>query len=299
MQTDAYLQAIVPLPAQLEATVGGRVARTTNQGVGGFPAATFDFGDTQYADELGLAWKPLKPLRVFARYEDNFRFAKVDEFTATAGAPCKTSQPLCTQTGKSYELGSEWKAARWSAALSLYRLDLNNEIAFDPTVGFFGGNANLPPTRRDGQTMRLSWQALDALQLSASVQHVDARVQSGALAGKNVPMVASQSGLLAADVDLPWWALVLRTEVLATGPRAFAGDFNNTLGSLAGYVTTNLVLSRNTGAWQFSARVNNLFDADYSEYGAQGFPPPTFAPAQTFYPSPGINGLLTVRYVYQ
>lgn len=285
---DLYTQVIVPLPVSLETTIGGRVAHVDNNANGG----AIKFGDTAYASELGLAWRPVKQSRIFVRYEKNFRFANVNDFTFVA-ANCEPNKPLCTQTGKSYEAGSEWTEKRWSAAVSFYRLDLNNEIAFDPTLPFGGANTNLPPTRRDGQTLRLSWQALEMLALGATYQHVDGRVTSGALAGHEIPMVASQTGTFSADVNLPL-QLILHTELAATSNRAFAGDFNNDLPKLGGYTSTNVALSKNTGTWQFTARVNNLFNNEYSEYGALA----VFPTRATFYPSPGINGLLTVRYVY-
>lgn len=292
--TDGYAQIIVPLPAKLEATLGGRVARVQNQGVNiAFGAGgPFDFGDTQYASETGLAWRPVQQARLYLRQEKNFRFAKVDEFTNTAfgAAPCKTNQPLCTQTGRSYEVGGEWTEKRWNVGVSFFRLDLDNEIVFD-NVAF--ANVNLPSTRRDGQTLRMGWQALEMLKLGATYQHLDAQVRSGTFTGREVPMVASQIGTLAADLSLPL-QLVLHTEVLATRNRVFGGDFNNNLNKLGGYATTNVALSRNTGTWQFTARVNNLLDAEYSEYGAAG----GFPAAGTYFPSPGINGLLTIRYVY-
>ena len=285
---DLYTQIIVPLPVALEVTTGGRIAHVDNNANSG----AIQFGDTAYAGELGLAWRPVKQSRIYVRYEKNFRFAKVDEFTFVA-ANCEPNKPLCTQTGKSYEVGSEWTDKRWSAAVSFYRLDQNNEIAFDPTVGFFGANSNLPPTRRDGQNLRLSWQALEILQLGATYQHLDARVTSGALSGNDIPMVASQTGTLSADVNLPL-ELVLHTELAATSNRTFGGDFQNNFGKLAGYTSANLALSRNTGTWQFTARINNLLNSEYSEYGVAGGFPAT----QTFYASPKINGLLTIRYVY-
>lgn len=289
-QQAAYSQLILPLPVALEATVGARIAHVDNEANAyGTPV---NFNDTQYASELGLAWRPVKQSRVFARYEKNFRFAKVDEFTYT-GPACDPNKPLCTQTGKSYEIGSEWTEKRWSIAVSLYRLDLKKEIAFDPTQPFGGANFNLPNTRRDGQTLRVNWQALQMLTLGASYQHVNARVTEGSLKGQAIPLVASQTATVSADVSLPL-ALVLHTELAATGNRAFGSDFQNNFGKLAGYTSTNIALSRNTGNWQFTARVNNLFNSEYSEYGVAS----SFAVTPSYYPSPGINGLLTLRYVY-
>ena len=49
-----------------------------------------------------------------------------------------------------------------------------------------------------------------------------------------------------------------------------------------------------------SARVNNVLDKKYSDFGARAtlFPPPTFAPLEleSFFPAPERNFWLTVRY---
>lgn len=286
---DLYAQAILPLPAALEATVGLRTARVDNE-ASSFGSRSY-FHDTQQAWEAGLAWRPLASTRVFARVDRNYRFSKVDEFT-NINTACEPNRPLCTQTGRSYELGSEWSDKQWNVALSLYRLDINKEITFDPTAGAFGANFNLPETRRYGQTLRLGWEPINALRLAATYTHLDASVRAGSLAGREIPLVASQTGTISAETDLPL-QLVAHAELVALSNQTFGSDFNNTLAKLPGYVVTNLALSRNTGSWQFTARLNNLFDVRYSEYGVR-----SFAGQPTFYPSPEINGLLTVRYVY-
>lgn len=291
-QRDAYFQIILPLAGTLEATLGARAGRVQNEVLDGFTFVTpTRFHDSQKAAQIGLSLEPLPGLRLYTRYDGNFRYAKVDEFT-NAGAPAASNRnPLQTQTGDGYELGGDWQAGPWQAQLSAYRLDLREEIAFDPNSFT---NFNLPVTRRDGQGLSLRWQALDALRLSLAYQHVDAQVRHGDFAGKAVPLVAQNTGLLAAELALPR-QLSARLEWLGTDDRAFAGDFDNSLSRLPGYGVVNAALGGSRGAWQWRARLNNLLDREYSEYGASSFDG-SFNEAESFFPSPGINGALELRY---
>lgn len=291
-QRDAYFQIILPLAGTLEATLGARAGRVQNEVLDGFTFVTpTRFHDSQKAAQIGLSLEPLPGLRLYTRYDGNFRYAKVDEFT-NAGAPAASNRnPLQTQTGDGYELGGDWQAGPWQAQLSAYRLDLREEIAFDPNSFT---NFNLPVTRRDGQSLSLRWQALDALRLSLAYQHVDAQVRHGDFAGKAVPLVAQNTGLLAAELALPR-QLSARLEWLGTDDRAFAGDFDNSLSRLPGYGVVNAALGGGRGAWQWRARLNNLLDREYSEYGASSFDG-SFNEAESFFPSPGINGALELRY---
>ncbi|HVT37363.1 MAG TPA: TonB-dependent receptor [Nevskiaceae bacterium] len=302
-QRDFYAQAELPLWRTLEATVGVRNARVDNKVMQTSTSAFFvpvftvptPFHDTHTAAELGLALRPLDGLRLHARYDGNFRFAKVDEFTLTAAAPASGQNLLQTQTGGTYEFGSEWTRSAYSLGLTLYQLRLKNEIAFDP-VSFT--NVNLARTRRSGGVLDAGWQALDALKLSAAYQHLLA-TNGGSEDGKRIPLAARDSGKLAATLALPHGATAY-VEALAVGNRPYSGDYNNDLPNLPGYAVVNAALNRQWRSWNFAARVNNLLDHRYSENGVDSpdFPPPTFTavPREAFYPSPGRNFWITASY---
>jgi iron complex outermembrane recepter protein len=287
-QGDVYGQAIVPLRRGLEATVGARYASVRNEVQDGFtfPAPT-EFSDRRWAEELGLAWYAARDVRLFARYDRNFRFAKVDEFT-NAGAPFGSGiVNLRTQTGGSYEAGGEWAPGQVRLRIAAYRLNLSDEIAFDPATFT---NVNLERTRRDGVIAEASG-AWRALTVSLAGHHVNSQVRGAGLDGRSVPLVARNTGKLAAAISLPV-RLTGRVEILATGKRALAGDFDNSQPDLPGYALTNAGLGWGNGSLSLDARVNNVLDREYSEYGvATGFPE---EPA--YYPSPERNFWVTARY---
>lgn len=291
-ERDFYAQTSLPLWRTLVTTVGARTARVDNVVFDGYTfTQSTPFSDTRNAAEAGLSVKPMKNLRLYARYDSNFRFAKVDEFTSAGAPPASNTNPLKSQHGATYEVGSEWNSATLQLSATLFRLQLHDEIVFDPTTF---ANVNLDHTRRDGVTLDGGWQVLTWLKLSGSYSYINAQVDGGPLSGKQVPLVARQNGRFAIDLQLPQ-RFNAHIETLATGPRSFDGDFDNTLGKLSGYAVTNLALGKDWNHFRVSARVNNVLGREYSEYGSSGYDA-TFTEVETFYPSPGRNYWLSVAY---
>jgi iron complex outermembrane receptor protein len=297
---DLYAQGIVPVAIGLDLALGVRRSKVENELQDGGAFAIYPNGqkvdDRVTAKQLGLTWRPDRYWRGFIRYDENFRYAKVDEFFASGAAPGVVL--LDTQTGESLELGGEWGDGYWRFKGVLYRLDLEDEIAFDP-VSFT--NINLGRTRRDGVLLETGGAVAKDLELSAGYHYVDAAVESGAFKGNDIPLAVRQSARLA--LNHRWdAALDLFAEGIATGRRAFSGDFNNTLGKLPGYGLLNLGARYTMGQWRLQARLNNVLDKKYSEFGSKVtlFPPPAFLPEdhESFFPSPERNGMLTLGYEF-
>lgn len=293
-QRDLYAQVVLPLPGEFEATLGARLSRVENEPRDAFNfTQAHRFHDTQPAAEAGLAWQPQPDLRLFLRYDRNFRFAKIDEITNACAAP--NSMAIDTQTGASYEAGAESSAGLLRMRLSAYRQDLDDEIAFDPTAcSGFGANINLDRTRRDGYGADVALALPAGLQLDAAAHHVEADIRGGGLTGKDVPLVAHNTGTFGLSVRLPS-GLRARLEAQAVDDRPLAGDFDNSFDRLPGFAVANAVLGASFGGLELGLRVNNLFDRRYVEYGATGFDA-TFARVESFFPSPERNFRLNAGY---
>ena len=125
----AYVQATVPLSHSLSYVVGGRYARVTDELVDGnvYPNG-IDLDEDATAFEFGLNYRPSAEHRFYLRGDENFRFAKVDEQAYTP----KDVYGLKPQTGRSYEAGWDWTVASQSLRVSLYRLDLEDELSSTP-----------------------------------------------------------------------------------------------------------------------------------------------------------------------
>jgi len=298
-QRSIYTQAVVPATEKLDITVGVRYAEVENElrDVGTFALfpTGIDVDDDVTVGTLGLAIKVNEDWRVILRADQNYRFAKVDEFLMPAFTPTFTPVVLKTQEGLSLETGVEWRSGSHSAKVIAYQLDLDDEIAFDP-ANF--ANVNLDETERKGFIASGHWQATQRLGVSASYTFTDAEVSDGALKGNEIPFVAEHSGLFSLDYSITGkWQVY--GEVVALSDRVFAGDFDNVLDKLPGYGLLNVKAEYRYQDFVFTGRVNNVLDKEYSDVGQLGFDPLSFDPAAAFFPSPEINFLLTAAWKFR
>lgn len=298
-QQSLYAQLLVPVSEALDVTMGLRYAEVENDLMDSGAFALYPNGiaidDDLTVATFGLSWAASKQWRLLARADQNYRFAKVDEFLQPAYTPTFTPVVLETQEGISYEAGLEWISGEHTASLGLYRLELDREIAYDP-VNF--ANINLDETQRQGLIASGRWQVTRRTAMYASYTLTDAEVKSGAFSGKDIPFVARHSGRVAADYRLNS-AWLLYGELAAVSERVMSGDFDNVLEKLPGYGLVNIRASYQYKQVEFAARVNNLLDKAYSDVAQLGADPLSFAPRAAYFPSPERNVLLTATWRYR
>jgi iron complex outermembrane receptor protein len=298
-QRSSYLQAAIPAGELVDITLGVRHASVNNNLLDTGPFALFPLGkgidDNVTVGTAGLSIKATNNLRILLRADENYRFVKVDEFLQPAFTPTFDPVILKTQEGLSLETGIEWTQGSNTARLIIYKLDLENEIAYDP-VNF--ANINLDETERKGVIASGYWKTTKRLGISGSYTFTDAEVSNGAFAGKNIPFVADHSLLLASDYTLNE-AWQLYAELFAISDRVFSGDFDNVLGKLPGYGVVNLMAEYRIDDFTFSGRVNNVLNKQYSDVGQLGTDPNSFEAREAFFPSPEINFLLTAAWNFR
>lgn len=270
-----YVQASVPLAKTLSYVVGGRYAHVTDDLVDDSVYPTgIDLDEEATAFELGLNYRPSAEHRLYLRAEDNFRFAKVDEQAYTSPGVAG----LKPQTGRSYEAGWDWTLTSQTLRVNLYRLDLEDEIVFDPSApkpiggGFDGANVNADESTRYGASLDWDWQLTDIAQLGLEYNYIDAEFTNGVNDGKSLSWVAEHTGRGYVSVDFAEYFQVF-AEAIYTGERFVEGDNANQDEQLDSYVLGNLALNYTRDAWLASLRVDNVFDKDYvsaSYYSAWG-----------------------------
>ena len=299
IQRSLYAQAVIPASEVLDVTLGVRYAEVENdlRDTGDYaiyPSGT-EIDDDVTVGTFGLAIKADENWRILFRADQNYRFAKVDEYLQPVYTPTFVPVVLNMQQGLSIETGVEWASGSDTAKLIIYQLDIDDEIAFDPT-NF--ANINLDHTRRKGVITSAYWQQSKKLGYSASYTFTDAGVTSGAFAGTDIPLVAKHSVLLGSDYQLTEkWQLY--GELFAISERVFAGDFNNVLGYLPGYGVVNIKAEYDYRDFSVTARINNLLNKQYSNVGQLSYDPNTFAPAAAYFTSPEINFLLTAAWQFR
>lgn len=283
-----YTQLLFPFAKKFQAILGARTedqySNLDNTSQNQTAKNTATVSETSLNYNIKPAW------RLFLSREGNFRFPKLDE---NAFIPLGQTA-LQTQTGVSYETGAQWHHLGQDLKITLYQLNLKNEIAFDPTqtpTQPFGANVNLPPTRRNGLIFSGQYPILNNIKLGAEYGYVNAFFIKGLYNGNQIPFVAKNIVNVNINYNfLPAWNLYL--EQLYTGNRFASGDFQNINNKLPGYALTNTNLQYQKNHWLFSARVNNIFNKKYNSFVV-------FNPAMLqdfFYPAPGINFLLSGSY---
>ncbi|MCG9697719.1 TonB-dependent receptor [Shewanella sp. Isolate11] len=268
-QASVYVQATVPLAKDLTYVVGGRYAKVSDDLVDSqaYPAGD-ELEQEAHAFELGINYRPTAGQRFYIRADDNFRFAKVDEQAYT---PANVFG-LAPQTGRSYEAGWDLNLTSHTLRVSVYRLDLEDEIVFDssaptPTGGSYpGANVNADASRRYGANLDWDWQITQALQLGLEYNYIDAEFTEGANEGKALSWVAENSGRGYVSFDISDH-FQLFTEGVYTGSRYMEGDNSNMGDQLESYILTNVAVNYTRGAWLASLRVDNLFDEIYASSG--------------------------------
>ena len=254
--------------------------------------STNDFDDTVSVFSLGYRWLH-QQWKLTARADQNYRYPTVEEHT---NVPFGQPLGLKTQKGISYELGIEYLADKARYRTTLYSIHLDDEIGFDSS-GF--SNLNIDATRRKGLIVEYDRNWSSAFNSRISLTLLDAEITNGAFKGNDLPLVPQQTLRIDGGYQFSTqWRLGV--ELVAVGKQSFGGDFANQLEKMPSYEVLNSHVAYSINHWDFSIRVNNLLDEEYSESGSvfSANDPVTFAPTQfaSFFPSPERNYWLSAKY---
>jgi len=283
-----YFQINPQLTEMTQLTFGMRHTEVENDFTDGnaYPDGE-EYDDDVTVAELGLAYFVDTQTRIKLRYDQNFRFAKVNEL-----ALAQPGEILETQTGESFEIGIDLTRGNHQFIASIYRLDLEDEIEFDPNAGLFGENVNLDDTRRDGLTLSLFSQLSDSFGLKSELGVVDAEFRSGSFKGKEVSGVAESIARLRGDYRIND-NFTAYLEYNYSAPKYAQGDNANEFGKLGSITVYNAGIGYQFMAWDVNFRINNLADEEYAEFVTNnGF-------GAAYQPSPERNFILAAAYRFE
>jgi iron complex outermembrane receptor protein len=280
-----YFQLMPKLTETLQLTFGMRHSSVKNDMKDGssFPTG-IKVDDDITVNELGLSFYVDDDTKLTVRYDENFRFAKVNEL-----ALALPGEVLDTQTGESFELGVELVRGNHQLIVSIYQLNLENEIEFDP-INFI--NINLDKTRRNGVTLSLSSQINPMVSIKTELGLVNAKFKSGSFDGNDISGVADRIAKIRADY-LFRDNLATYLEVHYTGEKFAQGDNANVFGKLDSYTVLNAGVSYQQKNWDIQLRINNLADEKYAEFITNnGF-------GAAYQPSPERNYMFSASYQFK
>jgi outer membrane receptor protein involved in Fe transport len=280
------------------------------------PELDGDHSFKRFNPAVGMNFNPTPSLTSYASYNEGMRAPTALELTcADPAAPCKlpnsflADPPLKKIVARTFEVGARGRQRDLSWSAAAYRTDLLDDIQFVSSGG--GINAgffqNVGRTRRQGLELTAAqkfgpfgvvarYGFLDATYRTGFIEHspsnstADANGDIEVQPGNRIPGVPRQTLRLRLDFE-PTTAWSVGANVIVNSSSWSRGDENNqdATGPIPGYTVVNLDarlrVSRNV---EFFARINNLFDRDYANFGVLGENVFT-GPNRSFDPANGVN----------
>jgi iron complex outermembrane receptor protein len=257
------------------------------------PAASGARRHTLHAWDVSVRQALWPAMNVYARRGNSFRLPNVSDNFNPTFARVTLLEP---QTARDMEFGLEGGTPAWRYRASVFRVDLSNELFFDPVTL---GSRNRQPTRRQGFSLEGSWQATAFLALHANYTYADATFREGlvggrSIAGNRVPIAPrhtlnaglrwSLSSYARADFDVHY-----------TGTSAFDADEASTFRrEIPAYTVVDFKLSARRGDWLLNAGIRNLFDEKYIDYAVV-----TLRPTYSGRPAPARTMFLSAQYTFR
>ena len=230
----------------------------------------------EHAWELGVRQALGPQWAAFARAGRAFRFVNAEEIHESDLNFAPQFQILRPQSARTHEAGAEWRAGLRAARVTLFRMDVFDEIHLDPfTTGV--GNTNLPPSRRQGAELEGRWGGFKAAYAYTDAKFLEGTLQGSPFAigtnmpigGKTVPLVPRHKLNLAAT-----WDVAPRTRLsgafTAVSEQVLDNDEPNTLGHrIPAYYVVDVKLAQSYRWGRLAATLNNVLDEKYYDYAVR------------------------------
>ncbi len=222
-----------------------------------FTPAPEHTSQSQNAWEVQGSFVAAPKVNLYAKAGQSYRVANSDEnsYRSSVGA-------LKIQTSHDLELGLTLGDSVQQVTARAFRHKLNNEIFFDPTIGY-GTNTNLDPTKRQGFELDGFANVGPAWRVNGHLQHVTAQFTEGKNAGHDMVLVPKNivSARLSwlpndgqsADIGAQW-----------VDSQRYGSDFTNSCsGRIPSFTTLDARYARKVGAWELAVSGLNLADKQY------------------------------------
>ncbi len=259
-------------------------------GANGFNAKAPDFAqnNTEEMYNLGLRHQFTKTVSVYGNVGRSVRFGNVDEIYES-----NAFSPLKPQTANHFDIGIGFNYEKLSASLSAYYMDLENEIHFNRTVGTFGENVNLDPTKREGIETTIELMPLTNVSIRGNYAYLTSEFDEGALAGNEVPLVPNHTASVSVNWDINS-TFTLTSIWRYVGEKRFDNDQSNNFGQeIPDYDMLDLKLKGDYHAWAVDLSFNNLLDEEAFDYAIRST---TTAGTYNAQPLPERNITISISY---
>ena len=260
--SSGFIQTKFSITEKIHLILGGRYAYQSIAASRNASPYTHTHADV-FVNEEGIKWNFQPNWTIYIRRDSNYRFAKADEKLWTSS----NLNDLKMQIGTSYESGLQWHFDENNVSFNFYRLDLKNEIAYNPQPADdapFGKMSNLPPTRRNGIDINAHLQMRQHIFLNLQSSLVDASITSGVFTGKKVPAVSSMNNSASINYEGKQWSANISQTY--HGSSYASDDLSNQGDKMPGYFLTNININKRWKSFTATLGVNNLFNKNYVRF---------------------------------
>lgn len=201
----------------------------------------------------------------YLAFSQGYRIPSVVELFAYPGF--YSNPDLVPARAKDWELGWRYLCDGWRFKVSLFRMEVRNEVVYvltDPLL-FIGQNRNVGASLRKGIEADGHVPLPAGFALFGAGSYQDTEITRGPYAGRRVPMVPRYSGSLGVQWSDPSWTARLTASWV--GPQLLDSDLLNRRPSLPGYVTLDLSARYAFRALTVEAAASNLLDRSYVSRG--------------------------------
>jgi iron complex outermembrane receptor protein len=249
--------------------------------------------DKEPAWNVGLDYLFNKRSSAFFNFKRSFRFPVSDELFQFYPA-LKVNSSLKPQTGYHYEGGvRHFFTDQIEANLTVFWVDLHDEIFLDPTIPPLGENRNYPRTQRQGVELGVKVRPFEWLSLWGNYDYIRPLLRGDSFSGNDIPGVPRNKGSVGTDIYIGK-GFQLNGRGVFVDSRYFISDFANQVDKLDGYYSVDAKLSYLWKGLKAFIGVNNLFNRKYAEYAVTN----ATGTAQSFYPSPERNFFAGISYTF-
>ncbi len=268
---------------------------------GGF-ASDFEADHAVWSPRASLAWRFREDASAWLSYSRGFRFPNLDETFGSFGF----SPALDPERSQGGELGARFEGERAQLLGTLYWMEVEDEIFFDPFAPngpspFLGINDNVDRVRHRGIELSGSVELAEPVQLIASYSFDDVRVLEDrvpALDGERMPLTPRHRAGLELRAALPY-GVEGSVRGNFVGSRRIANDVQGAQAELPSHLTLDARLALRHDLGRSTSVLVELFGRNLGDHAYEEFAGfSSFSGAVGFYPAPGRSFGVGVRLEY-
>ncbi|HYQ48618.1 MAG TPA: TonB-dependent receptor, partial [Thermodesulfovibrionales bacterium] len=266
VETGLYIQDEFFLTDKLSLSLGYRYANTKFEDtVTGFGSESDEQRFTEDAYRAGITYNYAKGSKVYASYAKGYRLPTTDELFDFTGiiTDLKPEKSDTFEAGIVHAFGN-----RFQARITLFTMNVRDELFFNPVGGTFGfgANENLDKTRHNGAEAGFSAAVTDNLNIFGSFTYTDAKFESGPFEGNHIQLVPRYSASVGGDFRF-LKSFLFAANATWVDRKYFDNDVENQFDKMESYTVVNAKLSYTYKSLTAYVGVNNIFGEEYSEYG--------------------------------